>query len=164
LGVRGQYVGGLGHEMHPAEHDVLGPRHRGCLPGELERVASHVSEPDDLVALVVMAKHECAGTQRGARALSSRDQVGIRCPGQFTWTGGAALAAAGGPGPEQERGKRAVRAGSRPAVRAPSGAGLERHGVLPFTGLIVELTIPPAYSCCYPAVNPCAWPRRNVRA
>ena len=54
----GEDVGALGHEVHAAEHDELrvGPGRR--LAGQLERVAGHVGELDDLVALVVVAEHE----------------------------------------------------------------------------------------------------------
>jgi hypothetical protein len=53
-----EHVGRLGHEMHPAEHDV------GCAmvvcgePGELERVTDRVSPANHLVALVVVSEDQ----------------------------------------------------------------------------------------------------------
>ena len=58
LVVGGEDVRGLGHEVHAAEDDVLGLRPGRRVPGELEGVAGHVGELDDLVALVVVAEDE----------------------------------------------------------------------------------------------------------
>ena len=69
LGTR-QDVGGLGHEVHAAEHDRLGVGHRQRGVGELERVAHEVGVLDDLVALVeVPEDHELAAE----RLLGSAD-------------------------------------------------------------------------------------------
>ena len=58
LVVAGEHVRRLGHEVHAAEHDVLGlvvllGEHR-----EAVAVATGVGPPDDLVALVVVAEDE----------------------------------------------------------------------------------------------------------
>ena len=58
LGVAGEDVGRLGHEMHAAEDDVRGVGSVRGVAGELERVAGDVGELDHLVALVVVPEHE----------------------------------------------------------------------------------------------------------
>ena len=88
----GEDVGGLGHEVHAAEDDVGGLRAGRRLLGELERVAGHVGELDDLVALVVVAEHEqpvAQGRLGGAGAFDQRRVGGGR---QFAGAGDAAFA------------------------------------------------------------------------
>jgi hypothetical protein len=61
----GEDVGRLGHEVHAAEHDVVGGGvGRGKL-GEAERVAPGVGPAHDLVALVVVAEDEDALAEGG---------------------------------------------------------------------------------------------------
>ena len=62
-----EYVRGFGHEVDAAEHDELGRLLRGRERRELERAALKVRELDDLVALVVMPKHDQPVVQLGAR-------------------------------------------------------------------------------------------------
>ena len=76
LVVAGEDVGRLGHEVHAAEHDVLG---LGALLGEdrqPERVAPGVGPAHDLVALVVVAEDEDAG--RRGRPWRRRSRVRAR--------------------------------------------------------------------------------------
>lgn len=122
----GQDVGRLRHEVDAAEHDVgrLGTRRR--LPGQLERVAGDVGEPDDLVPLVVVAEHEHPVAERRLGGAGPLDQGRV---------GG------GGSSPGQST-PRSL-AGSAPLPSSSSGRS--RTGVVtavsPFaTGLIVALT------------------------
>ena len=72
LVVAGQDVGRLGHEVHAAEHDVLG---LGALLGQHrqpERVAPGVGPAHDLVALVVVAEDEQPVTEGSALAAAMR--------------------------------------------------------------------------------------------
>ncbi len=65
---RREDVGGFGHEMHAAEHDVLRPGLADLLGGELgelEAVAGEVGEADDLVLLIVMAEDDEVRAQLG---------------------------------------------------------------------------------------------------
>ena len=55
---RGEDVGGLGHEMHAAEHDVVGVRALRGVLGQLERVAHVIGVADDLVTLVEMPQNQ----------------------------------------------------------------------------------------------------------
>ena len=114
-------VGGLGHEVHAAEHDVrraVG----GGVARQLEAVAADVGELDDLVALVVVAQdvHRVAeGGAGGAGALDQRRVGGIR------YDAGADDAPLGvgiGAPAEQEQGRR------RRGVRERRGGGGLRHG------------------------------------
>ncbi len=73
LVVPGQDVGRLGHEVDPAEDDVLGLGLVGGDPGQPERVASGVGPGHDLVALVVVAEDEHPGAER---LLGRPDPVG----------------------------------------------------------------------------------------
>ena len=75
LAVRGQDVGGLGHEVHAAEHDELSAGPRCCVTGQFERVASDVGELDDLVPLVVVAEHEGTVTERLAGRAGAADRA-----------------------------------------------------------------------------------------
>jgi hypothetical protein len=58
LVVAGEDVGRLRHEVHPAEHDVLGLRAVLGQHGEPVGVSPGIRPTDDLVALVVMAEDE----------------------------------------------------------------------------------------------------------
>ena len=97
LGVGGQDVGRLGHEVHAAEDDALGIRPGGGLLGQLEGVAGDVGELDDLVALVVVAEHERPGRRappwpRGPapRGRGRRGRAGRRgTPRRARWPGRA---------------------------------------------------------------------------
>jgi hypothetical protein len=65
LVVGGEHVGRLGHEVHAAEHDVVG---LGVLLGqdrEAVRVAPGVGPAHDLVTLVVVPEDEEALAERG---------------------------------------------------------------------------------------------------
>ena len=75
---RREQVGGLGHEVHAAEHDRLGvgPAERGVR--ELERVAHEVGVLDDLVALVEVTEHDDAVAERGLRGADARVQLVVR--------------------------------------------------------------------------------------
>jgi hypothetical protein len=64
---RAQDVGALRHEVHAAEDDVVGVGPGGNLAREAEGVARAVGEPDDLVALVVMAEDDEPAAQLSAR-------------------------------------------------------------------------------------------------
>ncbi len=63
--VTGKDVGGLGHEVHTAEHDVGGLVVVRREAGELEGVAPHVGPVDDLVALVVVPEDQEAWAELG---------------------------------------------------------------------------------------------------
>ncbi|MNW53795.1 hypothetical protein D3C74_313710 [compost metagenome] len=77
LGVRGEDVRALGHEVHAAEEDELGLGAGRGLACELERVARDVREVDDLVALVVVAQDEGSRAERGAGRAGTFDEVGV---------------------------------------------------------------------------------------
>ena len=64
---RGQDVGGLGHEVHAAEDDVVGLGPVGGVARQLERVTGHVRELDDLVPLVVVAEDQEPLAELGLR-------------------------------------------------------------------------------------------------
>ena len=64
LVVAGQDVGGLGHEVHPAEHHELGLGLVGGDTGQPEGVATGVGPVHHLVPLVVVAEDHHAGAQR----------------------------------------------------------------------------------------------------
>ena len=68
--VAGEHVGGLGHEVHAAEHDVGRLVVVGRELRELERVADQVGPADHFVALVVVAEDQEPFTERG---LGGRD-------------------------------------------------------------------------------------------
>ena len=53
-----QDVGALRHEVHAAEHDVVGLSLPSSLTRQLERVAGKVGELDDLVPLIVVTQDE----------------------------------------------------------------------------------------------------------
>ena len=62
---------------------------RGGIASELERVAGHVGELDDLVALVVVTEHEHPVAERRLGGAGALDQLGIATaagsvPGQST--------------------------------------------------------------------------------
>src|SRR5262245_27973878 len=54
----GEDVSALGHEVDAAEEDQIGVAAAGGLLRELKGVAAEVGEPDDLVALVVVAEDD----------------------------------------------------------------------------------------------------------
>ena len=106
LVVGGEDVGALGHEVHAAEDDVLRVRAGRGLPGQLERVAGHVGELDDLVALVVVAEHEDPVAERrlGRRGPATRSgSLGAgRSPGQST---PRSVSGSRAPAEQQQRGR-----------------------------------------------------------
>ena len=71
-------VRALGHEVHAAEHDVIGARMLGDCVGELERVAGVIRELDDFVALVVMAQDHEAFAEGGARRRNAQRHLVVR--------------------------------------------------------------------------------------
>ena len=105
LAVRRQDVGALGHEVHAAEDDVLGLGTGGSLAGELERVAQHVGELDDLVALVVVTQHEQLVAERLLGAAGAVDEVRVAGRRQVAGTLDAALAERVGAASEQQQGQ-----------------------------------------------------------
>ena len=107
LGVGGEDVGRLGHEVHAAEDDPLGIRPGGGLLGQLEGVTRDVGELDDLVALVVVAEHEDPVAQRRLGRAGARDEVGVGGRGQVAGTLDAALAGEVAPVAEHEERQRA---------------------------------------------------------
>jgi hypothetical protein len=128
LVVAGQDVGRLGHEVHAAEDDVRRPGACGCFTRELERVAGHVRELDDFVALVVVTEDEnllaecCLG---GAGAI---DQRGVRWRGQLAGADGAALRVRIGLAAEQQQRERRgldAQVGSHSGVESP-GVGCSK--------------------------------------
>ena len=54
----GEDVGGLGHEMHTTEDDILGIFLGGGVAGKFKGVARKVGEVDDVILLVVMAEDD----------------------------------------------------------------------------------------------------------
>ena len=60
---RGEDVGGFGHEVHAAEHDVVGVRAFGGVLGQLEGVAHEIGVLDDLVTLVEVAQNQQFGAE-----------------------------------------------------------------------------------------------------
>ena len=80
-----QQVGALRHEMHAAEHDVVGRRVARDGLGELPGVAGIVGEPDHFVPLVVVPENHQPIAKRGARGgnahvhlLVGQPEVGLR--------------------------------------------------------------------------------------
>ena len=62
----GEDVGALRHEVHAAEHDVVGVGTRRDLPGQAEGVAGVIGELDHLVALIVMTENDQPAAERPA--------------------------------------------------------------------------------------------------
>ena len=77
LAVVGQDVGALGHEVHAAEHDELCFRVRGSLLGELEGIACHIGEGDDLIALVMVTEDVHPIAEGGLGALGALHEIGV---------------------------------------------------------------------------------------
>ena len=78
LGSREQ-VGGLGHEVHAAEHDRLGLGVRLRRVRELERVADVVRVGDDLFALVEVAEDHDPVAERRLRGADARVELVVGC-------------------------------------------------------------------------------------
>ena len=90
----------------------------GGLLRELERVAGHVGELDDLVALVVVAEHEGPVAQRRLGRPRALDQGGVGGGGQLAGAVDAALAVRVGLAAEQQQRERRRRhAGRQVEVR-----------------------------------------------
>ena len=127
LGVGGEDVGRLGHEVHAAEDDPLGIRPGRGLLGQLEGVAGDVGELDDLVALVVVAEHEDPVAERRLGRAGAGDEVGVGGGGQVAGALDAALAGQVAPVAEHEERQGCVRGsvGRRrhAADRMPRGCG-----------------------------------------
>ena len=70
-------VGGLGHEVHAAENNVVGLLLLGGDLREPEAVAGEIGEVDDLVALVVVAEEDDARSEPGLRGGDARGEVGV---------------------------------------------------------------------------------------
>ena len=64
---RGENVRAFRHEVHAAEHDVVGVRPLRHLTGKTEGVAGVVGELDHLVALIVMTEDDEPRAERRAR-------------------------------------------------------------------------------------------------
>ena len=116
---RREQVGGLGHEVHAAEHDRLGigPGERGVR--ELERIADEVGVLDHLVALVEVAEHDGAvaeGRLGGADAIVQLGVGGLAVLGRQR-----PLARRAGGDDVAHRGAGAV--AGRPAVELPRARG-----------------------------------------
>ncbi len=126
LVVGGQDVRGLRHEVHAAEDDVLGLRTRRRVPGELERVAGHIRELDDLVALVVVPEDEDLLAQLLLGRAGALHQVRVGGGGQVAGAFDAALALGVGVAAEQEQGE-----GRRLDVEILDGVG-RGHVTHPF--------------------------------
>ena len=173
LGIGGQDVGRLGHEVHTAEDHEFGFRPRRRILGQLEGVAGHVGEPDHFIALVVMAKDERAIAQRGARPLGPAHEVRVGLRRQLARTSDPALGAGIGACAQHEQRKLASQSRSflvlvrqcEPRGRPPgtprdvmvSCAALDMWSSLrqfyrrsDDSKLIVGLTIPTGYGCCLP--------------
>src|SRR5690606_33315516 len=105
LVVAGQDVRGLGHEVHTAEHDVLGLRAGGGVPGQLEGVARDVGELDDLVTLVVVAEDEDLVAQLLLGRAGAFHQVRVGRGGQVAGTLHTALALGVGLTAEEQQGE-----------------------------------------------------------
>ena len=74
---RREHVGALRHEVHAAEHDVVGVGPGGDLARQAERVAGVVGELDDLVALIVMAEDDEAVAERRACGRNAGIHLGV---------------------------------------------------------------------------------------
>ena len=107
LVVGGEDVGGLGHEVHAAEDDVLGLRARRGLLGELEGVTGDVGELDDLVALVVVAEDEDPVAERRLRRAARSTSVGSQAGGQVARAVDAPLAVGSAAAAEHQQQRRA---------------------------------------------------------
>ncbi len=127
LGVAGEDVRGLGHEVHAAEDDVLGLGAGGRVARELEGVAGDVGELDHLVALVVVAEDEDAVAERGLGRPGALDEVRVGGRGEVTGALDAALAVRVGLAAEQQQSER--RRSGVDAVGLGDGGG---HGRVPF--------------------------------
>lgn len=127
LGVAGEDVGGLGHEVHAAEDDVLGLRAGGRVARELEGVAGDIGELDHLVALVVVAQDEDAIPERLLRGPRTGDEVRVGGGGKVAGALDAALAVRVGLTAEQQQSER--RRSGVDAVGLGDGGG---HGRVPF--------------------------------
>ena len=67
--------------MHAAEDDVLRVRPLGGVLRQHERIATLIGELDDVLALVVVAEHHGAITERCSRRPHPLHQlVGLQCP------------------------------------------------------------------------------------
>ena len=135
LVVGGEDVGGLGHEVHAAEHDVVGLGALGGLLRELERVAGDVGELDDLVALVVVAEDEDLRAELVLGGPGPRDQRRVAGRRQVAGAVDAALAAgsARGRASAAAQGSRSTPSG-RSSIRsghAGSLRGTRLHRVTP---------------------------------
>ena len=75
---RAEHVGALGHEVHAAEHDVVGFGTIRDLSRQPEGVAGVVGEPDHFVALIVMAEDDETVTERRAGSSNARRHLGVR--------------------------------------------------------------------------------------
>ena len=80
--VAAQHIGALGHEVHAAEHNVLGVGFCGDL-GQLVAVAGEVGEADHFVALVVVAEQHGRRPSWRAPAQSARPSCGREAQGSF---------------------------------------------------------------------------------
>ena len=69
---RAEHIGALRHEVHAAEHDVVGFGTVGDLAGETKRVAGVVGELDHFVALIVMAEDDQPVAELRARRGNAR--------------------------------------------------------------------------------------------
>ncbi len=99
-------VGGLGHEVDTAEDDVLRVRPGGRVPRELEGVAGHIGELDDLVALVVVPEDEDLVAELLLGRAGALDEAGVGGGRQITGALHTALALRVGLAAEEEQGQR----------------------------------------------------------
>ena len=71
----GENVGGLGHEVHAAEDDVLGLGLVGGLSRKFETVAGEVGEIDDGILLIVVSQHYQSASKGLLGGLDSNAQL-----------------------------------------------------------------------------------------
>ncbi|OPZ55309.1 MAG: hypothetical protein BWY91_01111 [bacterium ADurb.BinA028] len=127
LGIGGEDVGRFGHEVHAAEDDPLCLRAGGGLLRQLERVAGHVRELDDLVALIVVPEHEHLVPERRLGRAGASDQIGVGRGGQVAGAFDAAFAVQVAALPQDEQAEGSVLRGHR--FDAHKGKGMPSAAV-----------------------------------
>jgi hypothetical protein len=73
----GENICALSHEVHSTEDNKFSAGLRCSRLSQLKGITSDISEFDYLIALIVMAKYQCAVSQNCARGTSSGNKVRV---------------------------------------------------------------------------------------